>query len=75
MNGRIIISIISLCSEAFDSGNSSVKAAAQAAASQTLRCFCLYLEDECESELEGSNFNDVIPLMQFICSKIEENDR
>lgn len=89
VNGRIIIQMLTLCGEAYESGNQSVQTAAQTATSHTLRAFCNFLEEECqELELNArrskdvagielsagvSCFSEVIPIMQFIISKLDES--
>ncbi|XP_050298797.1 brefeldin A-inhibited guanine nucleotide-exchange protein 3 isoform X2 [Anthonomus grandis grandis] len=94
LNGRLVMLLLSRCGEAYELGTQPVRAAAQAAASQTLTAFCTFLDEECQEILQqqqkhknsGSSaemvytktsavacFNEAIPVMQYICSKLEEN--
>lgn len=43
LNGRLVMLLISRCGEAYEIGTQPVRAAAQAAASQTLMAFCTFL--------------------------------
>ncbi|KAH1025228.1 brefeldin A-inhibited guanine nucleotide-exchange protein 3 [Dendroctonus ponderosae] len=94
LNGRLVMLLLSRCGDAYELGTQPVRAAAQAAASQTLTAFCTFLDEECQEILQqqqkhknsGSSaemvynktsavacFNEAIPVMQYICSKLEEN--
>ncbi|XP_014227579.1 brefeldin A-inhibited guanine nucleotide-exchange protein 3 [Trichogramma pretiosum] len=84
MNGRLIIATLTTCCEAFEHGNQAVKTAAQAATSQTLRSFCLFLDEECREMDENARrnknvrergvscFNEALPILQYICCKLDE---
>lgn len=43
LNGRLVMLLLSRCGEAYENGTQPVRAAAQAAASQTLTAFCSFL--------------------------------
>ncbi|CAG9817655.1 unnamed protein product [Phaedon cochleariae] len=43
LNGRLVMLMLGRCAEAYDAGTQPVRAAAQAAASQTLTAFCTFL--------------------------------
>lgn len=43
LNGRLVLLILSRCGEAYEIGTQPIRAAAQAAASQTLTAFCSFL--------------------------------
>ncbi|XP_045475917.1 brefeldin A-inhibited guanine nucleotide-exchange protein 3 isoform X1 [Harmonia axyridis] len=93
LNGRLVMLLINRCGDAYETGTQPVRAAAQAAASQTLMAFCTFLDEECQEILQqqqkhknsGSSaemvytktsavacFNEAIPVMQYICSRLEE---
>ncbi|XP_057667053.1 brefeldin A-inhibited guanine nucleotide-exchange protein 3 isoform X2 [Diorhabda carinulata] len=94
LNGRLVMLMIGRCGDAYEAGTQPIRAAAQAAASQTLTAFCTFLDEECQEILQqqqkhknsGSSaemvytktsavacFNEAIPVMQYICSKLEES--
>ncbi|CAG9864816.1 unnamed protein product [Phyllotreta striolata] len=94
LNGRLVMLILGRCGEAYETGTQPIRAASQAAASQTLTAFCTFLDEECQEILQqqqkhknsGSSaemvytktsavacFNEAIPVMQYICSKLEES--
>lgn len=87
LNGRLLIEVLSRCHEFWEYGTRSVKASALAAASQTIRTFCSFLKDEADELMKmnertgpGGNtlvatatiYNEVIPVMQWLCSKLIE---
>lgn len=43
LNGRLVMLLISRCGETYENGTQPIRAAAQAAASQTLTAFCTFL--------------------------------
>lgn len=43
LNGRLVMLLINRCGDAYETGTQPVRAAAQAAASQTLMAFCTFL--------------------------------
>lgn len=94
LNGRLVMLLLSRCGEAYEHGTQPIRAAAQAAASQTLTAFCTFLDEECQEILQqqqkhknsGSSaemvynktsavacFNEAIPVMQYISSRLEES--
>ncbi|KAB0792866.1 hypothetical protein PPYR_14825 [Photinus pyralis] len=93
LNGRLVMLLISRCGEAYETGTQPIRAAAQAAASQTLTAFCTFLDEEHHEILQQQQkhknsgttaemvynktsavacFNEAIPVMQYICSRLEE---
>lgn len=82
INGRIIIQMLALCCEVYETGTEAVKTASQAAANQTLRAFCHVLDIESQEAKDnkmhevGSGgidcFNELIPILQYICSRLDE---
>jgi brefeldin A-inhibited guanine nucleotide-exchange protein 3 len=84
LNGRLLIEILSRCSECWEHGSRAVKAASLAASSQALRTFCSFLKDEVDDVLRTtpsgiSNmayavavYNEIIPVMQWLCSRLIE---
>ena len=83
LNGRLLIEVLSRCGECWENGSRAVKCASLATASQCLRTFCTFLKDEAEdltrTALPGSAiglatavYNEVIPVMQWLCSKLIE---
>lgn len=111
LNGRLVMLLLGRCGEAYESGTQPIRAAAQAAGSQTVTAFCTFLgksnnkqlweyfllthivDEECQDILQqqlkhknsGNSstivysqtsavacFNEVIPVMQYICSRLEE---
>lgn len=95
LNGRLVMLILGRCGEACEIGTQPVRAAAQAAASQTVRAFTTFLDEECQDILQQQQkqqkgtvgsptdgllqtsavtcFNEAIPVMQYICSRLEES--
>ncbi|XP_024084809.1 brefeldin A-inhibited guanine nucleotide-exchange protein 3 isoform X1 [Cimex lectularius] len=82
VNGRIIIQMLAVCCEVYEYGTEAVKTASQAAANQTLRSFCHLLDVESLEAKDnkmhevGSGgidcFNELIPILQYLCSKLDE---
>uniref|UniRef100_A0A0A9Y3X5 Brefeldin A-inhibited guanine nucleotide-exchange protein 3 n=1 Tax=Lygus hesperus TaxID=30085 RepID=A0A0A9Y3X5_LYGHE len=82
VNGRIIIQMLAVCCEVYETGTEAVKTASQAAANQTLRSFCHVLDVESQEAKDhkmhevGSGgidcFNELIPILQYIYSKLDE---
>lgn len=71
--------------ESWETGSRAVKAASLAAASQCLRTFCIYLNEEAEEIRNAAPiglistmaqasavYNEVIPVMQWLCSRLIE---
>lgn len=84
LNGRLLIEILSRCGENWENGTRAVKAASLAAASQCLRTFSAFLKDETEEIIRTTPggimslgqatavYNEVIPVMQWLCSRLVE---
>lgn len=108
VNGRIIIQILTVCSEVYENGTVAIRSASQAASSQILCAFCHFLgnclllhfifyicvwyqlimayfhiDEEClevDSNKSSNSagilcFNEAIPILQFICCKVDETQR
>lgn len=70
--------------ECWENGSRAVKAASLAAASQCLRTFCIFLNEEAEEVMKSAPsglisiaqasavYNEVIPVMQWLCSRLIE---
>lgn len=74
-----------LCSgDCWENGARAIKAASLAAASQCLRTFCSFLQDEADEIMKSTTpapmnaaqatavYNEVIPVMQWLCSRLIE---
>ncbi|XP_055389685.1 brefeldin A-inhibited guanine nucleotide-exchange protein 3 [Condylostylus longicornis] len=84
LNGRLLIEILGRCGECWETGSRAVRAASLAAASQCLRTFCAFLKDEAEEVQKtappgmitaaqaSAVYNEVIPVMQWLCSRLIE---
>lgn len=84
LNGRLLIEILSRCGECWENGSRAIRAASLAAASQCLRTFCAFLKDEAEEVQKtapaglisvaqaSAVYNEVIPVMQWLCSRLIE---
>ncbi|XP_053678294.1 brefeldin A-inhibited guanine nucleotide-exchange protein 3 [Anopheles nili] len=84
LNGRLLIEVLSKCGECWENGSRAVKAASLAAGSQCLRTFCAFLKDEAEEivrldptgiislGMAAAVYNEVIPVMQWLCSRLVE---
>lgn len=84
LNGRLLIEMLSKCGECWENGSRAVKAASLAAGSQCLRTFCAFLKDEAEEivrldptgiislGMAAAVYNEVIPVMQWLCSRLVE---
>lgn len=83
MSDRMVL-MFSLIGECWEYGARAVKAASLAAASQCLRTFCAFLKDEAEDVMRSAPvglisvaqasavYNEVIPVMQWLCSRLIE---
>uniref|UniRef100_A0A182N0W9 SEC7 domain-containing protein n=1 Tax=Anopheles dirus TaxID=7168 RepID=A0A182N0W9_9DIPT len=84
LNGRLLIEVLSRCGECWEGGSRAVRAASLAAGSQCLRTFCAFLKDEAEEivrldptgiislGMAAAVYNEVIPVMQWLCSRLVE---
>uniref|UniRef100_T1J3I1 SEC7 domain-containing protein n=1 Tax=Strigamia maritima TaxID=126957 RepID=T1J3I1_STRMM len=90
MNSKMIQQIFQLCLDSYTEGGSAVRTAAQATASQTLRSFCNYLDEEAKCQQKnpfqqttGENnddilcsiIDDIIPVFNYLCKKLNEYQR
>lgn len=89
LNGRILIEILNYCGVcwrgAANMNSVAIKAASLASASQCLRTFCSFLQDEAEElkrtitpvglitqSQSTAVYNEVIPVMQWLCTRLLE---
>lgn len=89
INSRIFVNkffvTVAYCSgDCWENGTRAIKAASLAAASQCLRTFCSFLQDEADEILKSTTpglmnaaqatavYNEVIPVMQWLCSRLIE---
>ena len=88
LNGRLVILLLSRYCETYEFGSEVLKAASQAAASQTIRTYCIILDEDYDEMISAvqlgngikisqfsalSCFNDAIPVLQYFCNRLEDS--